>query len=314
MASNRIKRIAELDMLPMKPYQGWDDVQIDEALRRPELFRGNKELYASVRKEAIKRGLGTEEEFELPFQLENLEKTKLPFLLREETKEEKHKRKERKEKLRKMLMELKPSKKDATARLLRLAALVEGTKDEASFDRQMELYIKRSIERRAHFVPDDGNTPPMWRTNMDYAPEENSPYFGSVSEFLKKFPGGIAEWRKWRDRSRKARERQWRINEISKHDATDEMETFLKQAWEEEAKREEMVSLGHFVPEGKDDVPELGDKEPKIWSDDPKWKSIGEFLKAHQEHYGQDADDAALKAAKDFVKYWRLTLRKPKSK
>jgi hypothetical protein len=68
------------------------------------------------------------------------------------------------------------------------------------------------------------------------------------------------------------------------------------------------------VPEGGDDVDKLGDEEPKIWSDDPEWESVDEFLKAHRDHYGQDANDAALKAARDFVRYWRLTAKKPGGK
>lgn len=56
-----LKRVANLDMLPCKPCQGWDDLQIDEALRRPELFNGDCELYNKVRKEAIRRGLITNE-------------------------------------------------------------------------------------------------------------------------------------------------------------------------------------------------------------------------------------------------------------
>jgi hypothetical protein len=60
--ADRLKRIAGLDILPVKPHQGWSDLQIDEALRRPELFRGDRELYAAVRREAIKRGLVGEED------------------------------------------------------------------------------------------------------------------------------------------------------------------------------------------------------------------------------------------------------------
>jgi len=329
-AVNRLSRIAGLDILPVKPYQGWNDLQLDEALRRPELFRGDLELYAAVRREAVKRGLGGEEDYtDSPFPPTDTNELrrkgageKLPFLLRDETRKEKHKRKERKAKLRELLMETtklsepKERKADALDRLLRLAAVVEdGGGDMAALDRQVDLYLRRSIERQAHFVPSkETNTPPMWRPNMDYAPEENSPYFGSVSEFMKQFPGGIGEWRKWRERSRKQRERRWRIASLmpDTQAADDGLEAFLKEAWVLEAERRDMATVAHFVPEGGDDVAELGDKEPKIWSDDPKWKSIGEFLKAHREHFGQDADDAALTAARDFVKYWKLTTRKPK--
>ena len=34
----------------------------------------------------------------------------------------------------------------------------------------------------------------MLKYNLDYSPEEESPYFGSVGEFLEKYPGGIGDW------------------------------------------------------------------------------------------------------------------------
>jgi hypothetical protein len=209
---------------------------------------------------------------------------------------------------------------DTLDRLLRLAAAMGDTgADTTAIDRQVGLYLDREIGRRAHMVPSGGtDTPPMWRRNMDYAPEENSPHFGSASEFLRRFPGGIAEWREWRDRSRRRRERQWKLSTMlagvdktaGAKPAGDDggLEAFLKEAWEWETSGS---PLAHLVPEGGDDVAKLGDKEPKIWSDDPKWRSIGEFLEAHREHYGQDADDAALRAARDFVRYWKLTAKEP---
>lgn len=312
--SSRIKRIAMLDILPVKPYQGWNDLQLDEALHRPELFHGNLELYAAVRKEAIKRGLGSEEDYS-PFVLTDTGERGLSFLLRDEGRLSKHERKERKQRLKELLMKIEPEseKKEATAlnRLLRLAAMDSMGDLTAVLDRQLDLYLRRSIERMAHMVPSkEMNTPPMWKPNMDYAPEEGSPYFGDVGAFLKRFPGGIAEWRKWRESTRKQRERKHRIASLMPAQVDDGLEEFLKAAWEQE--RHNMAAIAHFVPEGGDDVAELGDKEPKIWSDEPKWKSIDEFLKAHRGHFGQDADDAALKAARDFVHYWRQTTKKPK--
>jgi len=243
-----------------------------------------------------------------PFPKTDMDKqeTKLPFLLDEERQHTRHERKNRKKRLKKMLEKEKPEKKASLDRMLRLAAF----QDDDVLDRQLDLYLERSLERQAHMVPSkETNTPPMWRKNMDYTPEEESPYFGSASEFLKKFPKGISEWRKWREKSRKRRERKWRIASLMTDTDVDvDLENFLKEAWDDIG---DMLSLAHFVPEGGDDVDKLGDKEPKLWSDDPKWKSIGEFLKAHRKHYGQDADDAALKAARDFVKYWKLTTKQP---
>jgi hypothetical protein len=311
---SRLRRIAMLDILPVKPHQGWSDLQLDEALHRSELFHGNLELYAAVRKEAIRRGLGDEEDYPAsPFVLTDTGDRKLPFLLRDEGHIEKHERKERKQRLKKLLMEMESEKKEATAlnRLLRLAAMDSMCNLTATLDRQLDLYLRRSIERTAHMVPSKNtNTPPMWKHNMDYASEEGSPYFGNVGEFLKRFPGGISEWRKWRKSTRKQRERKHRIASLMPAQADDGLEEFLKAAWEQE--RHDMATVAHFVPDGGDDVAKLGDKEPKLWSDEPKWKSVDEFLKAHRKHYGQDADDAALKAARDFVRYWRLTTKKPK--
>lgn len=319
----RIKRIAMLDILPVKPVVGWNDLQLDEALRRHELFHGNIELYAAVRREAIKRGLGGEEDFDpSPFGATDMENEQaggqLPFLLDHERHAEKHERKERRKKLKRLLetmtmSERKEKKRGSLDRLLRLA---ETTGVNLALERQIALYLQRSIERTAHMVPSkETETPPMWRRNMDYSPDENSPYFGSVSDFLKKFPGGISEWRKWREKSRKQRERQWRIASLMPEAAADDdLDRFLKEAWAHEAEQSELDALAHFVPEGGDDVDKLGDKEPKIWSDGPEWESIGEFLEAHRDHYGQDANDAALKAARDFVRYWRLATKKPGGK
>lgn len=306
---NRLVRIANLDILPLKPVVGWDDLQLDEALHRPELFHGNIELYNKVRKEAIKRGLGNEEDYEeSPFQ--EVDDGNLPFLLEEERPKERHEKKTRKEKLKRLLKQIiNPEKREASLeRLLRLATLLENTDNALSFDRQFDLYIQRSLERFAHFVPSkETNAPPMWRRNLDYSPEEGSPYFGSVREFLKKFPKGISDWRKWRKRTQKRRDRKLRIASFMVDvPVYSEFENILKEAWE-------LLDVkAHFVPEGGDNVEKLGDKEPKIWSDNPKWKSIDEFLKAHREYSGNDADDAALKAARDFVRYWRLTTKKGK--
>jgi hypothetical protein len=290
---NRLKRIAGLDMLPIKPYQGWNLLQLDEALRRPELFRGDMDLYAAVRREAAKRGLVEEERD--PFHLTDIDEPQLPPLMHLDPIErhnERMKREDKKRRLKELLMEAVGKKKASLGRLLRIAALGK----DASLDRQIDLFLERSLERSAHMVPSKKtNTPPMWKRNMDYSPEEGSPYFGSVEEFMERFPGGIAEWRRWREKTREQRNRRHRIAALMPKD---------------EAMR--LLSEAHFVPEGGDDVAELGDSEPKIWSDDPKWKSIGEFLEAHRGRFGQDADDAALKAARDFVKYWKLTTRKPK--
>ena len=79
----------------------------------------------------------------------------------------------------------------------------------------------------AHYEPKNDSTPNPWRKNMDYADWENSPYFGSMTEFMKKFPGGIEDWRKWKEKTKKQRFKKW---DIKKRKA--ELEQLMKQAEE----------------------------------------------------------------------------------
>ena len=66
------------------------------------------------------------------------------------------------------------------------------------------------IQKHGHYEPkNDGTTPNPWRKNMDYSSWENSPYFGSVSEFMEKFPGGIKDWVDWRRQTQKERIQKW---------------------------------------------------------------------------------------------------------
>lgn len=96
-------------------------------------------------------------------------------------------------------------------RLLKLAEVVYDSEDEVaikSIEAQFDCYVKKCCV--AHFLPhNDGNTPNPWRRQMDYTSWENSPYYGSVSEFMKKFPGGIKEWREWRKKTQKERNQLW---------------------------------------------------------------------------------------------------------
>lgn len=81
--------------------------------------------------------------------------------------------------------------------------------DSESFERlciQMNGYLKKY----GHFEPlNDGITPNPWKHNMDYAGWENSPYYGSLTEFMEKFPGGIPDWIKWRRETQKQRNLMW---------------------------------------------------------------------------------------------------------
>lgn len=90
-------------------------------------------------------------------------------------------------------------------RMCKLAELYFEQKDEKAF-RQVCTHFEAYMRKHAHYeAKNDGTTPNPWRKNMDYAGYENSPYFGSVADFLKKFPGGIREWVVWRRKTRKDR-------------------------------------------------------------------------------------------------------------
>lgn len=96
-------------------------------------------------------------------------------------------------------------------RLLKMAEAVCDSGDETAI-KQMEAQFNGYVKKYcvAHYRPhNDGRTPNPWRRNMDYAPWENSPYYGSIAEFLEKFPGGIADWRKWREKTKKERNQAW---------------------------------------------------------------------------------------------------------
>jgi hypothetical protein len=96
-------------------------------------------------------------------------------------------------------------------RLLKLAENVYDSGDESAIktmEAQFNSFAKKYCV--AHYRPhNDGKTPNPWRKQMDYAPWENSPYYGSIAEFMEKFPGGIADWRKWREKTKKERNQAW---------------------------------------------------------------------------------------------------------
>jgi len=95
------------------------------------------------------------------------------------------------------------------ARMLKIAEMLYDVGDSEGFERlcvQLNAYFKKC----AHFEPlNDGITPNPWRHNMDYAEWENSPYYGSMTEFMEKFPGGIPDWIKWRRETQKQRNLMW---------------------------------------------------------------------------------------------------------
>lgn len=87
-------------------------------------------------------------------------------------------------------------------RFLKLADTMDKENDENGL-KILNTHFGAFIKKHSHYVPDNSNTPNPWRRNMDYSKWDNSPYFGSVSEFMKKFPGGIKDWIEWRRKNRK---------------------------------------------------------------------------------------------------------------
>ena len=79
-------------------------------------------------------------------------------------------------------------------RLLKLADILYESKDIKNLNLVCACF-GGYIRKCSHFIQDPKtNGPEFWRKNLDYSPEEESPYFGSVGEFLEKYPGGIGDW------------------------------------------------------------------------------------------------------------------------
>lgn len=83
-------------------------------------------------------------------------------------------------------------------RILKMAEIFYDNGDFESLQ-TLCLFIGPYMKKYAHYVPDEkSKTPKFFKKNLDYDGYENSPYFGDIKEFLKKFPGGISDWLKWR--------------------------------------------------------------------------------------------------------------------
>jgi len=120
---------------------------------------------------------------------------------------------------------------NSLVRMLKLADAMLQQQDAEGLERlcaQFQAFAGRRI-KTAHMEPmNDGTTPNPWRRNMDYAGYENSPYYGSVSEFMKKFPGGIREWVEWRRKTQKERNQMWDPKGVKERTAY--LEALMKQA------------------------------------------------------------------------------------
>lgn len=202
------------------------------------------------------------------------------------------------------------------ARMLKLADTMLGEGDEGALERlctHFEAFAGRI--KTAHMEPvNDGTTPNPWRRNMDYASWENSPYFGSVAEFMEKFPGGIRDWVEWRRKTQKERNLMWKPKE-----AAERTEGIRKRTAQLEALMEadeEIEKAAHFVPVGPDDTKKFPG-EPHLYSGDmDRFKDVKSYIKKWHSHMrggGQDASDGALKAVHDFISYWQ-EMRKGKGR
>ena len=104
-----------------------------------------------------------------------------------------------------------------------------------------------------------------------------------MSEFMKRFPGGIPEWIEWRRKGQKDRNLMW---------------------------SDKKVVNSHFIPVGPDNTEDFED-EPPLWSGDgfENFESIKDYLKSQD---ANDHESAALKAIKDFINYWKLLQKSKK--
>lgn len=197
-------------------------------------------------------------------------------------------------------------------RLLKLADVAYDSEDVKAIrivEAQFNAYAKKYCV--AHYRPhNNGNTPNPWRKQMDYASWENSPYYGSISEFMEKFPGGIPDWRQWREKIKKERNQMW-------SEGPTKGETGLKKASRQERMKRVMDLTGisknaHYVLEGPDDV-EKFEKEPLLYSNEglEKTKSVEEFKEKRKNWREQDAKDMSKDVVREFINYWKLLMKVP---
>lgn len=167
-------------------------------------------------------------------------------------------------------------------RMLRLAEIYYDSGDIESLNKFC-VYFGPFMKKCAHYIPDEkSETPDFFKKNLDYAPYENSPYFGNVKDFLKKFPGGIGDWLEWRKKDK-------------------------EKIYQESNQRKKKA---HFMPEKGEDVAKF-EKEKPLYSDHgfDNFDSVEKFLENYRKD-GQSADDAAFKAVNDVVNYWKQMLKK----
>jgi hypothetical protein len=184
--------------------------------------------------------------------------------------------------------------------MVRLAERLDDSGDHEGAERlcrQMDLLISR----RAHFVPSDKTeAPPMWRKNLDYG--EDSPYYGSVKDFLKKYPGGLGEYIKKRRKSRKKRERKWKLSSLAKQDW---LEQAVADAWHKSEIENDLEDAAEAAGSLR-----AASHVVRMSRLRGLWKSSQaeeeeEDVQAIRDDYIKDPK----KAPREFVKYWSILLK-----
>ena len=79
---------------------------------------------------------------------------------------------------------------DSFNRLLKLAKIYYKYKNHNEL-KKISCYFGKFIIKNSNYI---------LKKNLDYNLEDKSPYFGSVREFLKKYPGGIIDFLKMEDK------------------------------------------------------------------------------------------------------------------
>lgn len=175
-------------------------------------------------------------------------------------------------------------------RILKLAEIIAESGDIIAFNR-LCVHFDSYIKKYSHFEPNDDDIPSVWRKNLDYG---ESPYFGSISEFMEKFPGGLKDWIIWRDKNKKNRYKEYSIKERKAN-----LEDFYNlieccdNCLNNRAKRIKCID---FLMKN-------------AYKESQEFKSINDLIKEKEEQ-GFSADDAKTSAVKDFIEYWKKLRKK----
>lgn len=121
-------------------------------------------------------------------------------------------------------------------RLLKMADLMIEKNDEEGL-KHIEAWISSYIKKHAYYNQDpmdyNEDVPLFFKPTLDYDPAENSPYYGSATEFMKKFPGGIRDWMEWRKKTKRDRYKQLALKSVKRKKRKAEVIDLMKKADDE---------------------------------------------------------------------------------